>query len=229
MTGLISVVVPVFHEPEICAFVEDAAAWLDENTELIIVDGAPELDSLARLSATSVCLCAAPPGRGPQFNYGVQVAQGDILLFLHADTRLPPDALELIRRTLRDPQVAGGAFALAYDSDSLLLRCIAVCANLRTRLTRAPYGDQALFIRSTVLRQIGGFLNMPIMEDLELTTRLRRGGYHIRLLSESVRTSARRHIAMGALRCTMRNLWLRACYHLGASSERLARLYRPHA
>lgn len=225
----VSVVIPVYREAGIAALLDDLLARHDaDGAEIIVVDGAPGADTLARITDPRVARLASPPGRGPQQNAGARAAQGDILLFLHADTTLPPDAFTLIRQTLADPAVAGGAFSLRYAEPSPGLRFIATAANLRSGLTRAPYGDQAIFVRRAVFEALGGFRDWPLMEDLEFTTRLRRAGLRIRILAMPVRTSGRRQLREGLVRCTLRNLVLRLMYHLGVRTEVLAGLYRRH-
>lgn len=223
---MISVIIPVYHE---ASHITHHLRSLElPDAEIIVVDGAPDQDTLAAIESANVQKIASPPGRGIQLNHGATQAKGEILLFLHADTTLPLHALDLIRRALRDPGISGGAFRLCYDSPRLGLACTAALANIRSRWTRAPYGDQAIFVRAEVFRALGGFAPIPIMEDLDFMTRLRRAGHAIRILDAPVLTSARRQEREGLLRCTTRNLLLRLLHHLGVSPARLARLYSPH-
>lgn len=224
---MISVIIPVYHEASRINHLLRPLLSFPE-TELIVVDGAPEQDTLAAIESPCVHGFASPPGRGIQMNQGAAQATGKILLFLHADTSLPMQALDLIRSALDDPRISGGAFSLRYASSRPGLALIAMLANLRSTWTRAPYGDQAIFLRAEVFRSMGGFAEIPIMEDLEFMTRLRRAGHSIRILQAPVLTSPRRHEREGLVRCTARNLLLRLLYHLGLSLDRLARLYRPH-
>ena len=223
---MISVVIPVYHEAPRINHLLRSLSFPD--TEILVVDGAPEQDTLAAIDVAAVQKIASPPGRGMQLNLGAAHAQGDILLFLHADTILPAHGLDLIRRAQRDPAISGGAFRLRYDSTRLGLAIIAALANRRSRWTRVPYGDQGIFVRAEVFRGLGGFAAIPIMEDLDFMTRLRRAGHAIRILDAPVLTSARRQEHEGLLRCTTRNLLLRLLHHLGVSPARLVRLYRPH-
>ncbi len=231
----ISVVIPVFREEGIASLLDDLLRRGDtgdtrqgEGLEIIVVDGAPEGDTLRRVLAYPVLGLASPPGRGAQQNIGASAANGDILLFLHADTILPENAFTLIRQTMRDPAVSGGAFSLAYEPRAPGLSFIATAANLRSAHTRVPYGDQAIFLRRDVFRELGGFSCVPIMEDVEFMTRLRRQGHAIRILAMTARTSARRQLREGLLRCTLRNLGLRLLYHLGVPPEFLSRMYPRH-
>lgn len=229
-----SVVIPVYREKDIASLLEDLLRQIHSEetgceTEILVVDGAPEADTLARISDdTPVLRLSSPPGRGVQLNHGASAAGGEILLFLHADTILPENAFTLIRQTLRDTSLSGGAFSLRYEPRTPGLSFITVLANLRSRRTRVPYGDQAIFVRRSVFEDLHGFAPIPIMEDLEFMTRLRRQGHRIRILAMPVRTSARRQLREGILRCTLRNLCLRLLYHCGIPPRILAGLYRRH-
>lgn len=230
----VSVVIPVFREGEIATLLADLLARPDAGAlEIVVVDGAPGQDTLSRIPAhlaqnPRLSLLASPPGRAVQQNAGAGAARGDILLFLHADTRLPDNAFSLVRQCLADPALSGGAFSLGYAEASAGLAFIAAAANARSNFTRVPYGDQAIFLRRSVFRQLGGFPALPVMEDLELMTRLRRQGHAIRILAFPVRTSGRRQLREGLVRCTLRNLFLRLLYHLGVPAELLAGLYLKH-
>jgi len=194
-----------------------------------VVDGDPEGRTLAALDLNLATPVASGKGRARQMNAGAALAQGDMLLFLHADTRLPVEAFQLIHSALVGQTVCGGAFSLSIQPEagqpSRGLRFIAWAANLRSRVTRAPYGDQAIFIRRDCFVPLGGFSDIPLMEDLEFMTRLRRRGLPIAILRARVATSARRWEKEGLLRCTARNLLLRALYHLGVPARHLAGFY----
>lgn len=229
----ISVVIPVYREKGIASLLEDLLRQIQieeasRDGEIIIVDGAPEADTLARIVDKPVLRLSSPPGRGVQLNLGAAAARGDVLLFLHADTVLPENAFTLIRQTLHDTSLSGGAFSLSYEPRTPGLSFITVLANLRSRRTRVPYGDQAIFVRRSVFMELHGFAPIPVMEDLEFMTRLRRQGHRIRILAMPVRTSARRQLREGILRCTLRNLCLRLLYHCGIPPRILAGLYRRH-
>lgn len=231
----ISVVIPVFREEDIAALLDDllrrsdaGEASVTGGVEIIVVDGAPEGDTLRRIKEYPVLGLASPPGRGTQQNTGAAAASGDVLLFLHADTILPDTAFTLIRQTLRENTLSGGAFSLSYEPRTPGLSFIATAANLRSGRTRVPYGDQAIFVRKSVFTELGGFMPVPIMEDLEFMTRLRSQGHRIRILAMPVRTSARRQLREGLVRCTLRNLCLRLLHHLGVAPQILARMYRRH-
>ena len=196
--------------------------------QIIVVDGDPGGNTLAAIESADVTGIVSRKGRGAQMNAGAKVAEGKILLFLHADTRLPADALVKIERALAEPKIVAGAFNLGIDSERWFLKYIAMRANMRSRSNRIPYGDQAIFIRKTTFDQIGGYADIPIMEDIDLMRRLKKDGKRIRILKDKVMTSARRWEAEGPLVTTFRNQLLVLFYYLGVSPTRLARFYRPH-
>lgn len=226
----ISVIVPVYGEgaiiDETVRMVRETAQGAD--VEIVIADGGPGHATLAALTEPNVAGVRCPPGRGVQMNAGAAVAHGEILVFLHADTRLPHGWPGRVVHALSGRAVAG-AFSLGIDSPRRSLALVAATANLRSRLERVPYGDQTLFFRADAFRALGGFAPIPIMEDVELFHRLRARGGRIHILRERVLTSPRRWECDGVLRRTLSNWLLRLRYGLGADPERLARSYRPHA
>jgi rSAM/selenodomain-associated transferase 2 len=230
---LISVIIPAYNEAaainDTLAHVrlvsEKSAKILDVET--IVVDGSPGHTTLAAIENPDVITVESPAGRGRQMNAGAALAQGDILLFLHADTRLPDNAFDAILDEIDNSGVAG-AFSLAINSPRLAFKVIAFFANLRTRLERTPYGDQAHFITTEAFRSLGGYADIPIMEDVELFKRIRMEGLPITLLRGRVRTSPRRWEKEGILRRTLTNWWLRTRFALGTSPAKLAQHYRPH-
>ncbi len=173
---------------------------------------------------TQVLLLTSPPGRARQMNRGAAEAKSDVLLFLHADTLLPREAKDAIRDALRDPACVGGRFDVRFDRESLLGRVISAMMNLRSRLTGIATGDQAIFVRKTVFDRLGGYADIPLMEDIDFTARLRRMG-RIAALSATVVTSYRRWDACGPLRTILLMWTLRSLYWLGVSPHRLQDFY----
>jgi rSAM/selenodomain-associated transferase 2 len=158
-------------------------------------------------------------------NAGAQQARGEVLLFLHADTQLPPGGLDSVRRTMRQPQIAGGAFRLCLTPPTRGLRIIAWGANLRTRLGKRPYGDQALFIRRSLFEAIGGYADTPFLEDVQLVKALRQYG-KLAIMPQAVCSSGRRWQDDGLIYTTVRNNVLLLLYQLGVSPTTLQRWYR---
>jgi len=197
-----------------------------ETAEIIVVDGQAEGETVAAIRDNAVRKLRSEKGRGGQLNRGAAIAAGDVLLFLHADTVLPPAAFERIAEAMRDEGCVGGAFNLRIDSRRAGFRVIETVASLRSRLTRIPYGDQAIFIRASYFRTLGGFREIPIMEDVDLMRRIKRKGGRIVIFREPVITSARRWEKEGLVFGTIRNWFLMTLYLCGVSPERLARFYR---
>jgi rSAM/selenodomain-associated transferase 2 len=223
----ISILVPVLNETAEINDLLDHLFALDcsDATEVIVVDGDPGGSTLAVITDQNVVKLTAAKGRASQMNAGTALAQGSTILFLHADTRLPPDGLLLIRSALDDPGCVGGAFDLAIDSPRKVFRLIERTASLRSRITRIPFGDQGIFLRRDYFQALGGYAEIPLMEDVELMARIKARGDVIRMIPRCVRTSARRWEARGVLRRTLTN-WLIQCLYLcGVDPARLARLY----
>jgi rSAM/selenodomain-associated transferase 2 len=160
-----------------------------------------------------------------QMNRGADVAKGNVLLFLHADTFLPQNAFGYIKNALMDDAYVGGAFDLGIDSGRILLRLTAWCASLKHRMTRVPYGDQAIFIRSEFFRTIGGYHEVPLFEDVELMKRIKKLKKKINIIRYRTRTSPRKWEKEGALYTILRNWTLQVLYLLGASPEFLVKYY----
>ena len=230
MTGplSVSIVIPVLNES---VGINDALTRLraaDDGSirEIILSDGDPAGGTLAAVLDRGVTTTAGPPGRGGQLNRGAALATGDVLLFLHADTVLPIRAFERLRAALQDPRTVGGAFDLGIESTRWYFRITERYVALRTRLTRLPFGDQAIFLRREYFRRIGGFRGIPIMEDVELMSRIRKRGDALGIIPEKVMTSPRRWEKEGVLFTTCRNWTLQLLYCAGVRPERLARWYR---
>jgi len=219
----ISVVVPTLNEAAVLA--RTLAAVPAGFREVIVADGGSADGTTAIALEHGARVRVSPAGRGPQMNAGAAAARGGVLLFLHADTALPADAADRIGAALADPGVVGGAFSLGIDSPDPRLGLIARAANLRTRITGVPYGDQALFVRRGAFEAAGGFPDVSIMEDVALGRKLKRLG-RVVLLPARVRTSARRWEREGVVRTTLRNAALISLYLLGVPPARLARWYR---
>lgn len=197
----------------------------DKPFEIIVVDGSLTRDTLQVITDTSVITTAAKQGRGAQMNAGAAIATGEILVFLHADTTLPSNALLLIEKTLQDNKIVGGAFTLLIQSQRLLLRIVAAFSTFRSQITRAPYGDQVIFLRKTYFDTIGGYRDIPLMEDVELMRRIRKKKGNIIVLQTPVVTSARRWDQEGLYFATIRDNTIIFLYWCGLPAEKLARFY----
>jgi rSAM/selenodomain-associated transferase 2 len=220
----LSVIIPALNEAENIGAVV-AAARRAEPCEVIVVDGGSK-DGTAELAAhAGATVLASPPGRGLQQRLGAEQAQGEVLLFLHADTRLPGNYPAIVAEVLAHAGVAGGAFRFRLDEPGLGFRLIERLVDWRCRLFELPYGDQAIFVRANFLKQIGGYPALPIMEDYELVRRLKRIG-SIVVANEQAITSARRWRKLGSLQAAITNIGCLTAYKLGVSAETIARIRR---
>jgi len=224
----ISVIIPVLNEArginDVIAHIRSQAAL--DAVEIIVVDGDPAGSTIKAISHPGIITAVAEKGRGSQMNCGAIRATGAILLFLHADTFLPPNAFACIRKCMEVTRHAGGAFDLGIDSERKVFRITERYVAWRTRLTRIPFGDQAIFVRRDYFERIGGYADIPIMEDVDLMRRIRQRGDTICVIPAKVMTSARRWEKEGVLYTTLRNWMLQLLYFVGVSPQRLARFYR---
>ena len=223
----ISVIIPVLNEGRginaVIGHLRSQAAL--DAVEIIVVDGDPAGSTIKAISHPGIITAVAEKGRGSQMNCGAIRAAGDILLFLHADTFLPMNAFACIRKCMGSGHV-GGAFDLGIDTKQTVFRITERYVAWRTRLMRIPFGDQAIFVRRDYFERIGGYRDIPIMEDVDLMRRIRQRGDAICVIPEKVMTSARRWEKDGIIFGTMRNWMLQALYCCGVAPERLARFYR---
>lgn len=217
----VSVIVPALNESEQIA--EVLATAHDPDAEVLVVDGGSRDDTATRAAEAGARVLQAPRGRAVQQNRGAAEAQGRVLLFLHADTRLPPGYVRHVFEALMDRGVIGGAFRLKTDLDASWMRAIERLTDLRSRRLRLPYGDQALFVRREAFEALGGFPKVAIAEDLAFVRRLNRQGKVV-TLDVPIVTSARRWRAAGWLRTTLVHQAVVAGIYAGVPMAWLARL-----
>ncbi|MGH0028303.1 MAG: TIGR04283 family arsenosugar biosynthesis glycosyltransferase, partial [Myxococcota bacterium] len=199
------VVIPALNEAErIGETIRSTQRASACEVEIIVVDGGSQDETAQRAAGAGARVVSSGPGRARQLAAGARAAGGDVLLFLHADTRLPEGFDRAALCALGDPGVVGGAFRLRFDTRSLGLRIIEWGTRLRVALFRLPYGDQALFVRRATLEEMGGVPQAPIMEDLDLVDAMKRRG-RLALLPLPAVTSARRYTAHGTLRTALRH------------------------
>ncbi|WP_445626865.1 TIGR04283 family arsenosugar biosynthesis glycosyltransferase [Nostoc sp. DSM 114167] len=220
----ISIIIPAINE---AGNIKKAIATTQANLniEVIVIDGGSSDDTVAIAQSLNVKVISSSPGRAVQMNAGAVAASGEILLFLHADTRLPTGFDEMIRTALQQPGIVAGAFKLRIDASLLSLRWVEWGVNVRSHFYQMPYGDQAIFLTKEVFQKIGSFPELPIMEDFELMRRLKRIG-RIVIIPTPVVTSARRWLQKGVLKTTLLNQIVIIAYLLGVSPERICRWYR---
>ena len=220
----VSVVIPALNERREISRALDCTAV--PGVERIVADGGSGDGTPERVREwPDARVVRSAPGRALQMQAGYRAARGDVLLFLHADTRLDPGWRERLLEALSDPRVGGGAFRLRFDSRRRFYRVLERGVALRVRLLGLPYGDQALFVRRRCLEAAGGIPPVPIFEDLDLARAIRRCGKLVQV-PLCARTSTRRYERNGPLRQVGRNGLALAGYALGLDRERLARWYR---
>lgn len=218
----VSVIVPTLdEEPALGARLPRTLAQADE---VVVSDGGSRDHTVALARALGARVVEGPAGRGPQLNRGAALARGDVLLFLHADTTLPDEAVSRVRAAIA-AGAQGGAFEVRFDADALVYRLGAATVNLRSRWTKLALGDQAQYVRRELFDRLGGFRPWPILEDLDFARRLRRSGKTV-ILSPPVVTSARRFVARGPARTVALNWALWTMFACGVSPERLAKWYQ---
>ena len=230
----ISVIIPTLNEERtiMATLAHTASLGFDE---LLVVDGGstdetPALVESFRLRTQSSALSpvqwvTVPCGRARQMNEGAKVSRGEILLFLHADAQLPDDAKTMIDTTLADQRMVGGRFDVRFDRPSMWGTIISRTMNWRSRLSSIATGDQALFVRRPIFEQMGGFADMPLMEDIEFSRRLKRKGATA-ALTATVTTSFRRWERDGPLPTILLMWTLRFLYWIGISPSHLAKWYK---
>jgi rSAM/selenodomain-associated transferase 2 len=220
----ISIIIPTYNE---AGNIREAIACTQPSTnvELIVVDGGSQDDTVTIAESLNVKVIASAPGRATQMNTGAMAASGDILLFLHADTRLPPGFDGMIRTAVQQPLMVAGAFALQINATLWTLRWVEKGVNWRSRFCQMPYGDQAIFLTAEVFDKVGNFPDLPIMEDFELIRRLQSIGKII-IIPVPVITSARRWLQKGVFYTTILNQIVITAYLLGISPKRIRRWYR---
>ncbi len=220
----ISIIIPVLNEALAISTVIKRLGDASD-VEIIVVDGGSQDETVNIAKSFSVKVLCTTPGRASQMNGGAAIATGDILLFLHGDTILPNNFDSLIRETLQDSRIIAGAFELRIDSQRWGVRLIERMVKMRSHFLSMPYGDQAIFLEASIFQDIGGFPNLPIMEDFELIRCLRKEG-KIAIIPAPVITSGRRWEKLGVVKTTLINQLIVAGYLLGIPPEELVGWYR---
>ena len=219
----ISIIIPAINEANNIAKTIESIGPGDKK-EIIVVDGGSIDDTVSIAISLGARVITGTPPRSRQMNQGADQATGDVLVFLHADTRLPEKFENVIFNSFKQPKMVAGAFELRMDSPTPGLRLIERLANWRSRYLKMPYGDQAIFLSTKLFHELGGFSDIPIMEDFELIRRLRKKGSII-ILPVPVFTSARRWQNFGIVKTTVINQLVIAAYVMGIAPEKIVRWY----
>ena len=224
----LSIIIPVFQEEaQIAVTLSELTSQLGNDVELIVADGGSHdrtVELARRFPGVKVVVCQQA-NRGWQMNQGAAEASGEGLLFLHADVKLPKDALSSIRQAMLDETVLGGWFQIRFPLEATAsLRTVAWGINWRTRLFKTATGDQAIFIRRQIFERIGGYKTFPLMEDIALINAMKRLG-RVVVLDETVEISARRWLKFGVWQTVMLMYLLRFGYWLGIDPATLKRFF----
>jgi hypothetical protein len=220
----ISVIIPTWNEERrIAASVASAAQG--NPREILVVDGGSSDDTVQQARKAGAVVLSSRLGRSRQMNAGASRASGNVLLFVHADTQLPQGYALSAAQLLNDRTVAGGAFRFAIAEPFPGSKFIEWSTNLRCQWWQMPFGDQGLFLRRSLFEELGGYADLPILEDYDLVKRLRRHG-RVTTLKQFATTSGRRWQRLGVVRTTLINKWMILGYHLGWPLEKLQATYR---
>jgi rSAM/selenodomain-associated transferase 2 len=228
----VSIIIPVLNEREgLPAAIESVRRAFPQG-QIVAADGGSSDGSREWLAEQrDIFLVNSLCGKGPQQNAGAQIADGEVLLFLHADSQLPPDAEERMEQALSDTGVSGGAFHVRFaERRSISLTLLSWLMNLRMHVLRRCFGDQALFVRRSVFERTGGFPDWPLFEDYEFVRRFKRFG-RFGIAASPVTISARRFLKNGVWRTVGLVMMLQAGYHLGIAPRKLKQWFtdiRPH-
>ena len=222
----ISIIIPVYNESGSINVLLYQLTDLKDKCEIIFVDGGSGDDTVAQIEAMGFFAVVSPKkGRANQMNHGARLSGGDILWFLHADSLLPPNALEQITEAVEGGHKTG-CFRLKFDCTSPLMRFTAFCSNnIRTAIRNIAFGDQGIFMERGFFEKIGGYADMPLMEDFKFSIDIKKAGIRVKLLKGKITTSARRYKEGGRLK-TIFLMWrLQRRFRRGDSVEEIAGIY----
>ena len=216
---MVSVIIPALNEEKyLGACLESLGA---AQCEVIVVDGGSTDNTVALAESFGAkVIRQGVANRGRQMNAGAAAAQGELLLFFHADSRLPPNGIESVISAMKDPAVIGGGFSLEFFPATLFYSGLAIGANIFCRMTRMIFGDRGMFIRADRFQELGRFPETAIMEDAALATTMRRAG-KIVILPGMVATSARKYVHETKLQAVYRTIWAYTAYRLGVPAEKI--------
>ena len=218
----VSIIIPALNEAQ---NIDAALVSVEQQAgefEIIVVDGGSSDETFEKARRRALAI-TSERGRAIQMNAGARQASGEVLLFLHADSRLGPNALAALREEMEDRRKVGGTFTLRFDSDKIILALYGLFTRFRFRYFH--YGDQAIFVRRSVFDELGGYAEVPIMEDIDLLLRMRKKG-RLALINRPVTTSARRFVQHGLVGQQLLNVCLVILYIFGVKPETLAGWYQ---
>lgn len=222
----ISIIIPVYNEathiePLFCELIN-----IKKHCEILFIDGGSKDNTREKIIENGFSVLPShKKGRAAQMNAGANQATGDILWFLHADSKLPIHALDEIRAAICNGYNAG-CFKIKFDSSHFLMNLIGVFSNLRVKTRGIAFGDQGIFIEKTFFRDLGGFRDIPIMEDYDLSLKIRKTGVKLCQINDSILTSERRFVANGRFKTMVRMQYLQHLYRKGTGIDQIAEMYQ---
>ncbi|MBL7055350.1 TIGR04283 family arsenosugar biosynthesis glycosyltransferase [Candidatus Woesearchaeota archaeon] len=222
---MISIVIPVYNESKIILECLDSIYSQNENYEIIIVDSGKDktLKKINSIKNKKIKYFRSSKGRSLQMNLGSRYSEGDVLLFLHADSVLPVNALEEIEKSIREGHVGGGFFQ-QFKENNFLLKLVSFRSNFRSSFFKIFFGDQAIFVKKEVFEKLGGFKQIPIMEDLDFSKRMKKLG-KLKTIKNKITISRRKYLEKGIIRLSFVYFILMIMYHLGFSYEKIKKVY----
>ena len=221
---MVTIIIPVLNEEKTIEKCLQNIIELPGQKELIVVDGG-SLDNTVEIASRYARVITSPKGRAKQMNSGAKVAKGDILWFVHSDSKLHPSSILEIEQTIEEKYI-GGCFRLTfYDLDTRFMRYLAYTSNLRAKYLKLIFGDQGIFMRRDIFEKLGGFQDMELMEDWDFSKRIHRLG-KMKMIDKKIGTSARRFQRDGQLKTLLKMHKIKILYLLGTPTDKLNRIYR---
>lgn len=220
----ISIVIPVLNEEAHIKSILDMTEQMPGEKEIIVVDGGSKDKTVELAKASKAVVINSPKGRAKQMNAGAKIATGEVIFFLHSDSKIGKQALLSIDWALQDPNIVGGGFTLEIDDSRFIFKLVALGSNIRPKLSKVFFGDQGIFVRRTVFEAIGGYPDIVLMEDWEISRSLKKKGRLVQLPDKIV-TSARRWQKTGTWKTILLMHKLKLFYKFGVSPEALKKMY----
>lgn len=221
---MISIVIPIYNEEKNIKKIQNNLSILKGEFEVIFCDGGSE-DNTLKLIEDKYTVIKSPKGRANQMNYGSNVAKGDVLFFLHCDSKIEEDIIIKIEDEI-NKGCKVGCLKLKFDNEMIWMKVCAYMSNLRVKLRKIAFGDQGIFVKKEIFEEIGGMPNLPIMEDLEFSLIMRRNKYYFNQIDSYIETSARRFLDKGIFRTMFEMQKLQIQYFCGRDINEINKEYR---